>query len=76
MERGQRQTGSDARVSGDLPCHFCRRAILGVRRYQRLSYGNFHGERLREEPEVPGDVLEEALEKFRGQIEFARWKRR
>lgn len=47
-----------------------------LRRYQRLRYGNFHGEKIREEPEVPGDVLEEALERYREQIAFARWERR
>lgn len=49
----------------------------------KTSYHRLHmdrnrdvGDRLKEEPEVPEDVLEEALEQVRSKITFKTWKNR
>lgn len=43
--------------------------------YTRLSYRG-EGEVIREEPEVPEDVLKEAVGKYRERLEFKVWGRR
>jgi hypothetical protein len=47
-----------------------------LRRYQRLKYGNFYGERIAEEPTIPNDVVEEAVDAFRAMVKFHVWRRR
>ena len=45
--------------------------------YERLGSGRTaHYEIIREEPEVPQDVIDEAMEKLRGQLVFSRWRSR
>jgi hypothetical protein len=44
--------------------------------YSRLQMDRHAaGTRLREEPEVPEDVLEEGMDQMRGQLEFKVWRR-
>lgn len=47
------------------------------RRYGRIASGRHESyEVVREEPDVPEDVLAEGLEKLRSLLEFRRWSRR
>ena len=45
--------------------------------YKRQHYDRHAGcEIIREEPEVPQDVIDEGMEKLRGQLVFSRWRDR